>query len=152
MRSEQTKEHTVLITEKIQKVLTFYNLGKSYLCKIVGIPHPVLSSWLDRSSEPTAEQFAKIEQLYKLSNELDTTGNHSIYHGYIDNPLPGESLSLYELLIKNTKLDTDVIKKLTTIAYTKSLCRTKNIEKRRIYEFQVTHSKPEEELNFERNL
>lgn len=150
--SEHTKEYTVSISEKIQKVLTFYSLGKLYLCKILGIPRPVLFSWLDGALEPTAEKFAKIEQLYTISNELHTTDNHSIYHGYIDNPLPGESLSLYELFTKNARLDTDVIRSRVTIAYTKSLFRAKNIANRRISEFQVTHSKIEEELNLERNL
>lgn len=150
--SEHTKEYTVSISEKIQKVLTFYSLGKSYLCKILGIPRPVLFSWLDGALEPTAEKFAKIEQLYMISNELDTAGNHSIYYGYIDNPLPGESLSLCELLTKNTRLDTDVIRNRVTVAYTKSLFRAKNIANRRINEFKIIHSETEEELNFERNL
>lgn len=143
---------TIPVADKIQKVLSFYNLGKSHLCKITGISRPALYAWLDGSSEPDTENFAKVDQLYSMARELDISANQTIYHGFVDKPLLGEEKSLYQLFIENSSLDTGSVKKLVQIAFNKSVSRAENIENRRASEFQISHSDADKKLNLERNL
>lgn len=143
---------TIPVADKIQKVLSFYNLGKSHLCKITGISRPALYAWLDGSSEPDTENFAKVDQLYSMARELDISANQTIYHGFVDKPLLGEEKSLYQLFIENSSLDTGSVKKLVQIAFNKSVSRAENIENRRASEFQIFHSDADKKLNLERNL
>ena len=143
---------TIPVYEKIQKVLSFYNLGKSHLCKIIGISRTTLYAWIDESSEPDTENFAKVEQLYSVAKELDGTDGKSIYHGFIDKALPNEQKSLYQMFIENKHLETEEIKKLIKVALEKSDSRTKNINDRKKSEFVIVHSDAEKELNFEGNL
>lgn len=149
---EKSAVDTIPVVEKIQKVLSFYNLGKSHLCKIAGISRPALYAWIDGSSEPDTENFAKVEQLYAIARELDVVGNQSIHHGFVDKALPGESKSLYQLFIENSNLGIDSTKKLIQLAFNKSISRAENIAIRRSSEFQITHSDADKELNLERNL
>ena len=149
---ENVTVDTIPVAEKIQKVLSFYNLGKSHLCKIAGISRPALYAWIDGSSEPDTENFAKVEQLYAIARELDVVGNQSIHHGFVDKALPGESKSLYQLFIENSNLGIDSTKKLIQLAFNKSISRAENIAIRRSSEFQITHSDADKELNLERNL
>lgn len=143
---------TIPVIEKIQKVLSFYNLGKSHLCKIAGVSRPALYAWIDGSSEPDTENFAKVEQLYSVARELDIGGDQSIHHGFIDKVLPGEMKSLYQLFVENKKLDTGELKNLVRVALNKSISRAENIESRRISEFQISHSDADKDINLEGNL
>ena len=149
---EQSAVDTIPVGEKIHKVLSFYNLGKSHLCKITGISRPALYAWIDGNSEPDTDNFAKVEQLYSIAREFIVTGKESIHHGFVDRALPGEEKSLYQMFVENTKLDIDSIKKLVQIALNKSISRAENIESRRASEFQISHTDADKELNLERNL
>ena len=149
---ENVTVDTIPVAEKIQKVLSFYNLGKSHLCKITGISRPALYAWIDGSSEPDTKNFAKVEQLYAIARELDVVGNQSIHHGFVDKALPGESKSLYQLFIENSNLGIGSTKKLIQLAFNKSISRAENIESRRVSEFKISHSDADKELNLERNL
>ena len=143
---------TIPVADKIQKVLSFYNLGKSHLCKIAGISRPALYAWLEGSSEPDTENFAKVDQLYSIARELDVSNTQTIYHGFVDKPLSDEEKSLYQLFIENNSLDTSSVKKLIQIAFNKSVSRAENIESRRASEFQISHSDADKELNLEGNI
>lgn len=149
---EQSAVDTIPVVEKIQKVLSFYNLGKSHLCKITGISRPALYAWIDGNSEPETENFVKVEQLYSLARELDVTGNQVIHHVFIDKALPGETKSLYQQFVEEKNLNTDSIKNLVQLALNKSIFRVENIENRRISEFKVPHSDADKEFNLEGNL
>ena len=149
---ENVTVDTIPVAEKIQKVLSFYNLGKSHLCKITGISRPALYAWIDGSSEPVTENFIKVEQLYSIARELDVTGKATIHHGFVDKALPGEEKSLYQLFVENSKLDIASIKNLVRVALNKSISRAENIESRRVSEFKISHSDADKELNLERNL
>lgn len=149
---EKVAVDTIPVAEKIQKVLSFYNLGKSHLCKITGISRPALYAWIDGSSDPDTENFAKVEQLYSIERELDVAGKATIHHGFVDKALPGEEKSLYQLFVENSKLDIDSIKNLVRVALNKSISRAENIESRRVSEFKISHSDADKELNLERNL
>ena len=149
---ENVTVDTIPVAEKIQKVLSFYNLGKSHLCKITGISRPALYAWIDGSSEPVTENFIKVEQLYSIARELDVTGKATIHHGFVDKALPGEEKSLYQLFVENSKLDIASIKNLVQVALNKSISRAENIESRRVSEFKISHSDADKELNLERNL
>ena len=149
---EKVAVDTIPVAEKIQKVLSFYNLGKSHLCKITGISRPTLYAWIDGISEPDTENFAKVEQLYSIARELDVTGKESIHHGFIDKALPEKEKSLYQLFVENSKLDIVSIKNLVQVVLNKSISRAENIKSRRVYEFKISHSDADKELNLERNL
>ncbi len=92
-----------------QKVLSFYNLGKSHLCKIAGVSHSSLYAYLDGNSEPDTDNFAKVEQLYLIARELDLSGKGSIHHGFVDKPLPGEEKSLYQIQNCGLKTSKEVL-------------------------------------------
>lgn len=149
-----TEENTAAdtVSEKIQKVLSFYNLGKSHLCKILGISRPSLYAWIDGNSEPEPQNFAKVEQLYSIIGELSGADNKSIHHGFVDNVLPGQNKSLYQLFVENNNLKTQEIKNLIQNALVKSISRKENINRRRELEYDIAHSDAEKELNFEGNL
>lgn len=139
------------VLEKIQKVLSFYNLGKSHLCKIAGISRPTLYAWME-DSESESEKFIKIEQLYSIVSELNVEENTSIYHGFIDRALPGKDKSLYQLFIESNNLETKEIKELIRVALDKSISRENSIKQRRKNEFNISHSDAEKELNLDGNL
>ena len=143
---------TIPVAEKIHKVLSFYSLGKSHLCKIAGISRTSLYAWIDGNSEPDAENFAKVEHLYSIAREIDGAGNQSIHHSFVDNALPGEDKSLYQLFVENKNLYTDLVKNIVQVALNKSILRAENIESRRASEFQISHSIADKELNLEGNL
>lgn len=149
-----TEENTAAdtVSEKIQKVLSFYNLGKSHLCKILGISRPSLYAWIDGNSEPEPQNFAKVEQLYSIIGELSGADNISIHHSFVDNALPGQNKSLYQLFVENNNLKTQEIKNLIQNALVKSISRKENINRRRELEYDIAHSDAEKELNFEGNL
>lgn len=149
---ENTATDTIPVSEKIQKVLSFYNLGKSHLSKILGISRPSLYAWIEGNSEPSPQNFAKIEQLYSIIGELGDTDDKSIHHGFIDNALPGQNKSLYQLFVENNNLKTQEIKNLVQNALMKSISRMENINKRRNFEYDIAHSDAEKELTFEENL
>lgn len=140
------------VSEKIQKVLSFYNLGKSHLCKILGISRPSLYAWIDGNSEPEPQNFAKVEQLYSIISELSGADNKSIHHSFVDNVLPGQNKSLYQLFVENNNLKTQEIKNLIQNALVKSISRKENINRRRELEYDIAHSDAEKELNFEENI
>lgn len=149
---EKSEVDTIPVAEKIQRVLSFYNLGKSHLCKITGVSRPALYAWIDGTSEPDSNNFAKIEQLYAITRELDATGNQVIHHGFVDKALPGEEKSLYQLFVENSQLNTAPVKALVQTALNKSVSRAENIESRKTSEFQISHSEADKELNLEVNL
>ena len=149
---EKSAIDTIPVFEKIQKVLNFYNLGKSHLCKITGVSRTALYAWLDGSSEPEAENFSKIDFLYSYSKELDFQDNMSIHHGFVDSALPNEEKSLYQLFVDNKDLNTNHIKELIKTALYKSISRSENIANGRKSEFTIAHSGADKELNLEVNL
>ncbi len=139
------------VAEMIHTVLSFYSLGKSHLCKIIGVSRPTLYAWIG-NSEPVKENFAKIEQLYSIAREYDVAGNKSIHHSFIDRALAGEDRSLYQLFVESKNLETNEIKNLIKIALEKSISRENNIKKRKESEFKIYHSNAEKELNLDGNL
>jgi len=149
---EKSSVDTIPVAEKIQRVLSFYNFGKSHLCKITGISRPALYAWIDGTSEPDVENFSKVDQLYSITRELDVSGKQSIHHGFVDKALPGESKSLYQLFVENQQLDTIPMKKIIETALNKSISRAENIASRRTTEFRISHSSADKELNLEENL
>ena len=149
---EKSSVDTIPVAEKIQRVLSFYNFGKSHLCKIIGVSRPALYAWIDGTSEPDVENFSKVDQLYSITRELDVSGKQSIHHGFVDKALPGESKSLYQLFVENQQLDTIPMKKIIETALNKSISRAENIASRRTAEFQISHSDADKELNLEENL
>ena len=139
------------VAEMIHTVLSFYSLGKSHLCKIIGVSRPTLYAWIG-NTEPVKENFAKIEQLYSIAREYDVAGNKSIHHSFIDRALAGEDRSLYQLFVESKNLETNEIKNLIKIALEKSISRENNIKKRKESEFKIYHSNAEKELNLDGNL
>ena len=149
---DKTQTDVIPIADKIKKVLKFYSLGKTYLCKIVGITRPTLYAWLDGRANPNKTKFLKIEQLYSISNDIDKNNTHNIFNDFIDYPLPGYSESLLDTLISSKDLTTSYVINYIKEAYKISVKRDKNIKLINDLSFNNYHSEAEQNLNIEDNL
>ena len=149
---DKSQTDTIPVSHKIKKVLKFYSLGKTHLCKIVGITRPALYAWLDGSSNPDKTNFFKIEQMYSIANDIDKNETYNIFRGFIEYPLPGYSQSLLDILINSNDLYTNYIRNYINDAYIKSVKREQNLKRRNELSFKIDCSKTEEELNLEENI
>ncbi len=149
---EKTRSERFLsVEEKINVILSFYNLGKSHLSKIIGVSRPTLYAWIGGESDPDEKNLDKLNQLYTIAKEIGGSLEHSIYHGFIDRPIFGYEESLLDTLSKNSKLGPDVKEQITT-AYKMSMLREQNMKGGKRVFSQINHSDVEKELNLEGNV
>ena len=132
---------------KINSVLKFYSLGKTHLCKIVGITRPTLYSWIKSGTSNN-----KIDQMYSLSKDIATNNSTTIFMDFIDYPLPGHRESLLDVFIKTKDLNTSYIRNYIKDAYIASVKREENLKKRNELSFKIYQSISEQELNLENNI
>jgi len=149
---EKTRSERFLsVEEKINVILSFYNLGKSHLSKIIGVSRPTLYAWIGGESDPDEKNLDKLNQLYTIAKEIGGSLEHSIYHGFIDRPIFGYEESLLDTLSKNSKLGPDVKEQIIT-AYKMSMLREQNMKGGKRVFSQINHSDVEKELNLEGNV
>lgn len=148
---KKSSERYVSVQEKINAILSFYNLGKSHLSKIMGVSRPALYAWIDGKSNPDEKNWDKINQLYTIAKAINCSLGHSIYHGFIDRPIFGYKESLLNALSKNSKLGPDIEEQIKT-AYKMSILREKNMKEGKREFSQINHSDIEKELNLEANV
>lgn len=141
----------VSVEEQINVILSFYNLGKSHLSKIMGVSRPALYAWIRRESNPDEKNLDKINQLYSIAKRIDCTLEHSIFHGFIDRPMFGCEESLLNVLAKKPKLDSDIEKQIKT-AYDMSILRERNVKESKKEFSKINHSDIEKELNLDGNV
>ena len=146
-----SSENFVSVEKKINVILSFYNLGKSHLSKIMGVSRPALYAWIGRESSPDEKNLDKINQLYSIAQKIDHTLGHSIYHGFIDRPMFGYEESLLSVLTKNSKLGSDIEKQIKT-AYEMSILREQNVKESKKVFSKINHSDIEKELNLDGNV
>lgn len=144
-------EKFISVEEKINAILSFYNLGKSHLSKIMGVSRPALYAWIGGESNPDQKNLDKINQLYTIAKKIDDSLGHSIYHGFVDRPMYGYEESLLDALSKNSKLGPDIEEQIKT-AYKMSILREKNMKEGKREFSQINHSDIEKELNLEGNV
>jgi hypothetical protein len=143
---------TVPAAEKISTVLTFYSLGKTHLSTIAAVSRPALYAWIDGSSEPDAQNFHKIDALYRIAKDIDPALQNCLFRGFVERPLDGFEESLFDVFVRNETLDTPAVRAQIKNAFDKSAERAQNIAQRRQTEFRISHSAAEQELTLEDNL
>lgn len=148
---KESSERFVSVEEKINAILSFYNLGKSHLSKIMGVSRPALYAWIGGESNPDQKNLDKINQLYAIAKRIDGSLRHPIYHGFIDRPIFGYVESLLDALSKNSKISSDIEKQIKT-AYNMSMLREQNMKEGKRAFSQINHSDIEKELNLEGNV
>ena len=144
-------ENFVSVKRKINTILSFYNLGKSHLSKIMGVSRPALYAWIGGESRPDEKNLDKINQLYSIAQKIDCESEHSIYHGFVDRPMFGYTESLLDVLFKNSKISSDIEEQIKT-AYEMSILREQNMKENKREPFKINHSVIEKELNLEANV
>lgn len=145
-------DETIPYADRIQKVLDFYALGKTHLCKIVNVTRPALYAWIEGHSEPTSENFKKIEILYTYAKNLMKNDDDSLYRGFVERAFSHYHDSLFDLFVNNSDLSQQTIEQQISDAFQMSIERRKNIESRRNRSFKVQHSFADNDLNLEANL
>lgn len=146
-----SSENFVSVEKKINAILSFYNLGKSHLSKIMGVSRPALYAWIGGDSNPDQKNLDKINQLYTIAKNIDGSLGRSIYHGFIDRPIFGYEESLLDALSKNSKLGPDIEEQIK-IAYNMSMLREQHMKEGKRAFSQINHSDIEKELNFDGNV
>jgi hypothetical protein len=148
----ETSTVTVPAAEKISTVLTFYSLGKTHLSSIAAVSRPALYAWIDGSSEPDAQNFHKIDALYRIAKDIDPALQNCLFRGFVERPLAGFSQSLFDVFVRNDILDTPAVRAQVKNAFDKSVERAQNIAQRRQAAFRIPHSAAEQDLTLEDNL
>lgn len=101
--------------EQVHLVLKFFGFTKTELAMIIGISRPALYAWIDGTSEPSGENHEKLMKLAQMAHDINACPGNSLFHGYIDRPLPGYEKSLLDYLSGNpdkTKTVTSLVQKI----------------------------------------
>lgn len=85
-------------SEQVRQILDFFGFSKSELAKIMAVSRPALYAWLDGESEPARENSDRLGALAVMALDFDGNSARPLFHGYIDRPIPGYSMSLLEML------------------------------------------------------
>jgi len=89
---------TMSPTEQVRLILSFYGFSKTELAQIIGISRPALYAWIDGTSEPERENHDKLSALAQLAHDMRADPSFTLFHGYINRPIPGYDKSLLEYL------------------------------------------------------
>ncbi len=149
---ENTNYHNLTVSEIVKRVLKFYGLGKTHLCAIAGISRPALYAWLDNSSVPDAGNFTKIRTLYNIADNIAKDSRDTILWSILERPIKRLDMSLYDVFVKNSNLDTLEISNLIKDAFDRSVAYRKNLDDLKKSSFDNNHSVAEQELNLEDNI
>lgn len=140
------------VSEIVKRVLKFYSLGKTHLCAIAGISRPSLYAWLDNTSVPDEKNFSKIRTLYNIADNIAKTSGDTILWSILERPIKQLGMSLYDVFVKTSNLDTLEISNLVKESFDKSVAYKKNMENLTKTSFNNNHSVAEQELNLEDNI
>jgi hypothetical protein len=87
-------------------------LNKSDLAKLFSISRPTLYSWISGDSEPREELHRqRLAFLGGIANDLFRGNPRPLYHRFVYEPMPGETLSVFEALGAGT-WDEDLLRRL----------------------------------------
>jgi len=80
-------------------VSTALGLGKSDIARILGVSRPTLYSWIKGSSEPKENDHPdRLRGLGELTLEICRESSRPLYHRFVEEPLPGQTISILALL------------------------------------------------------
>jgi len=82
--------------EQVRLILSFYGFTKSELARLIGISRPALYAWIDGTSEPDTGNLDKLSALAQLARDTCPDRSFTLFHGYVDRPIPGYDKSLLE--------------------------------------------------------
>jgi transcriptional regulator with XRE-family HTH domain len=80
-------------------VCTSIGLSKSDVARILGVSRPALYAWINGESEPQGENATRLQVLGRLATEVSRETRRPLFHGYVNQALPGESASVLDLLL-----------------------------------------------------
>lgn len=89
---------TMSPTEQVRLILSFYGFTKTELAQIIGISRPALYAWIDGTSEPDNENHDKLSALAQLAHDMRADPSFTLFHGFVNRPIPGYGKSLLEYL------------------------------------------------------
>lgn len=103
-------------SEHASLVSTVLGLGKSDIARILGVSRPTLYSWIKGSSEPKENNHPeRLRTLGELTLACCTETKRPLYHRFVEEPLPGETDSILNLLLAE-QWDLDRLQQLLTEA------------------------------------
>ena len=75
-------------------------LGKSDIARILSISRPTLYSWIKGTSEPRENDHPeRLRTLGELTREICRGIHRPLYHRYVEEPLPNQTTSIFNLLL-----------------------------------------------------
>lgn len=91
---------TIPFAEQALLVCTSLGLGKSDLSRVFGVSRPALYAWIHGDSEPQGRNADRLRTLSALAREICRDTKRPLYKRFVDSPLPGESISIKDLLLR----------------------------------------------------
>lgn len=149
---DNTGYRNLRVSDIVNQVLSFYGLGKTHLCSIAGISRPALYAWLDNSAVPDEKNFSKIKTLYNIAENISNESEDGILWAVLQRPIEKLGMSLYDLFVCNTNLDTLEIIDYVKQAYEESVEYRNHLAEWKKKSFNNAHSMEEQELNLEDNI
>lgn len=139
----EVESQSVLFSDKIGSVQSFYGFSKSDICKICEISRPTLYSWLENKTVPEKKNIHKINMLYDIYKDNYANKMKSLFHGY------NKEIIAY-LMGKN--VTEEGLKKKIADAIAKTQQRTARIIERRNSEYNKNVPILQQEDILETNL
>lgn len=86
-------EHASLVSSAL-------GLGKSDIARILSISRPTLYSWIKGTSEPReSDHPERLRTLGELAREICMESRRPLYHRFVEEPLPNQTTSIFNLLL-----------------------------------------------------
>lgn len=111
---EDASDDAVVIpfSEHASLVSSALGLGKSDIARILGISRPTLYSWIKGSSEPReSDHPERLRKLGDLTAEICKESKRPLYHRFVEELLPNQTVSIFTLLLAED-WDTTELRKL----------------------------------------
>lgn len=135
-RSNSKESNSVLeaasllsVADQAKLVVSMLGLNKSQLATVFDVSRPTIYAWLKGDSESlNHENASKLQQLAELVNAVAVDTNRPLFHNYVKRSMPGQNLSILDLLLEK-KWDIKVLGKLLKEARSLTTARDAKIAK-----------------------
>jgi hypothetical protein len=96
-----SNDSTVIpFSEHASLVSSALGLGKSDIARILSISRPTLYSWIKGTSEPReSDHPERLRTLGELAREICKESRRPLYHRFVEEPLPNQTTSIFNLLL-----------------------------------------------------
>lgn len=97
---EESLDNSVIpFSEYASLVSSALGLGKSDVARILGVSRPTLYSWIKGTSEPKENDHPeRLRALGELTNAICKDTARPLYHRFVEEPLPNQTISIFKLL------------------------------------------------------